>query len=62
MNCMKCGRALEDDEIALHRKLINRGAKEFMCLDCLAAYYATTVERLRDMIRRFRADGCTLFL
>jgi len=61
MNCMKCGRALEDDEIALHRKLINRGAKEFMCLDCLAAYYETTVEKLREMIRRFRADGCTLF-
>lgn len=62
MNCIKCGRALKDDEIALHRKLINRGAREFMCLDCLAAHFSTTRAHLEEMIRRFRADGCTLFL
>lgn len=30
--CMKCGRQLTYDEVALHRKLINRGSEEFMCI------------------------------
>ena len=61
MTCKKCGRELEKVEIALHRKLISRAAKEFYCLTCLAAWYDTTEERLLEMAERFRAQGCTLF-
>lgn len=58
---MKCGRPLILDEIALHRKLINRGAEEFMCLTCLAEYLNSDEDTLREKIKFFRRQGCTLF-
>ena len=36
--CRKCGKTLTYDEIGIHKKMINRGATEFFCLACLAAY------------------------
>lgn len=59
--CVKCNRPLKRDEIALHRKLINRGAEEFMCITCLAAHFKVTEERLNEKIEQFKKDGCTLF-
>ena len=34
--CKKCGRELTNDEIGIHKKMINRGDTEFFCLTCLA--------------------------
>ena len=59
--CMKCGRELDHNEVALTRKLINRGASEFMCLTCLAAHFNVTEDLLRDKIEHFKKQGCTLF-
>ena len=59
--CALCGRALEKDEIALTRKLINRGATRFFCLGCLAARFDVTQDELRRKIGEFREMGCTLF-
>lgn len=59
--CMKCGKTLTDDEIGIHKKMINRGATEFFCLTCLAVYTGSTEERLRERIAHFRAQGCLLF-
>ena len=59
--CMKCGKTLTNDEIGIHKKMINRGATEFFCLPCLAAYTGSTEERLRERIEHFRAQGCLLF-
>ena len=61
MTCRDCGRTLEPVEVALTRKLISRGAREFLCLGCLAAHFAVTEERLLEMARAFREQGCTLF-
>lgn len=60
--CKQCGKPLTRDEIGLHKKMINRGAKEYFCLECLAAYFGASTEQLKEKIEQFRKDGCTLFL
>ena len=60
--CLQCGRVLEADEIALTKKMINRGAEQFFCLSCLAEHFDVPEENLRQKIREFREMGCTLFL
>lgn len=60
--CMKCGRPLSYDEVALHRKLINRGSTEFMCITCLGEYFKVSEDTLRERIKYFKETGCTLFM
>ena len=58
---MKCGRDLSADEIGLHKKMINRGAETFLCIDCLAAFFHCEVSLLEQKIEQFREQGCMLF-
>lgn len=58
---MKCARDLSGDEIGLHKKMINRGATEYMCMSCLAKFYNCTEELLKQKMEQFRAQGCMLF-
>ena len=50
--CIKCSKLLTNDDIGFHRKMVNRGAKE---------YFGLSVEKAHEMIERFRQSGCTLF-
>lgn len=59
--CMKCEKELRHDEVALHRKLVMRGATEYMCLECLAEHFNVSTELLEDRIRYFKETGCALF-
>jgi len=59
--CAACGRELHKDEIALTKKLINRGTETFFCLSCLAAKFAVGEDLLKEKIEQFRQTGCTLF-
>ncbi len=59
--CKKCGRKLTYDEIGIHKKMINRGAREFFCLTCLANHLGCTEDNLRERIEHFRREGCLLF-
>ena len=59
--CVTCGKELTRDEMALSKKLINRGAKRGKCLACLSAYYQLSEQRLHELIAHYRAQGCTLF-
>ena len=59
--CIRCGTVLEKDDIGLTRKMVNRGAREFWCVSCLADHFDLPVETLREKIEEFRAMGCTLF-
>lgn len=59
--CLQCGKLLTRDEVAITRKLINRGSTVFYCVPCLAAYFEVRPEDIRERIDYFRATGCTLF-
>ena len=60
--CTVCGRSLVNDEIALTKKMINRGATDFLCLSCLARRFDVPEEILLEKIEQFREMGCTLFI
>jgi len=60
--CRECGGELFADDIAIHRKLINRGADEFFCIDCLADKLGCTRPDIEHLIDHYRSTGsCTLF-
>ena len=61
-HCYQCGKELSGDEIGIHKKMINRGATEFLCIDCLSQLTGLKVETLKKKIEQFRAMGCTLFV
>lgn len=59
--CETCSRELTRDEIALSKKLVNRGTTRFWCISCLAEHFQVTEADLEQKILDFRAMGCTLF-
>lgn len=59
--CVKCGKELNPIDVGLSKKLINRGATEFLCKACLAEKFAVTEALLDEKVRAFRAAGCVLF-
>lgn len=60
--CYVCGKSpLSKDEVGITRKLINKNAKELLCLSCLAEHLEVTEEELLDKIEEFKDEGCTLF-
>ncbi len=61
VRCARCGAPLGKDDVAMTRKMINRGTDTFFCVPCLADHFELTEEVLREKIREFKAMGCTLF-
>lgn len=59
--CMQCGRSVTSDEAAMTRKLINRGATQYLCLPCLATRFDATLPELEERMQAFKDMGCTLF-
>lgn len=59
--CCACGVCVTPDEVAVTKKLVNRGATSFYCVDCLARRFEVTPEDIRERIQYFRQMGCTLF-
>ena len=59
--CMQCGKDLTNDEIGIYRKMVNRGALEFMCKSCLAAWFDCEEELIDRKIAQFKRMGCGLF-
>ncbi len=60
--CIKCNIELKSIDIGATKKFINRGAEEFMCLDCLAKYLGVPKEMILEKIELFKKEGCTLFV
>lgn len=61
MPCRQCGAPVSGDEIGLTKKLINRGSTDYLCINCLAAFFGCTTDRLREKADQFRRQGCALF-
>lgn len=59
---MQCGKTLTRDETAIYRRLINRGAQEYLCIDCLASHFKCPRAMIEQKIEHFKSIGCTLFL
>ena len=60
--CVKCGKTLTYNEIGAYRKFVNRGAKDFLCKECLAKRLGISPERIDQKIEEFKLQGCTLFV
>jgi len=61
-DCTFCGKEkLTKDEIGLNKKIIHRQIERMMCLMCMAAYFETTEEELKEKIEEFKRQGCALF-
>ena len=62
VDCAYCGKEkLSKNEIGLNKKLIHPQIERMMCLTCMAAYFETTEEELKEMIERFKQQGCALY-
>ena len=61
-NCYVCGKEkLNRDEVGLTKKLLDKNAKLFYCLDCLADYLEVDAEFLLVKVEEFKEQGCDLF-
>ena len=61
MTCPVCQKPVEPVAAALTRKIVGPNATEVRCLDCLAARFKTSRQRLLDAARRYQDGGCVLF-
>jgi len=60
--CYVCGKnSLSKNEIGLTKKLLDKDAKRFYCLDCLAEHLEVDVEFLIAKAEEFKEQGCILF-
>lgn len=60
--CYVCGKEnLSKNEIGLTKKLLDKNAKRFYCLDCLADYLEVDIEFLFEKVEEFKTQGCILF-
>ena len=61
MECLQCGKQLDAWDVGFYKKLVNRGATDYRCIPCTARYFGLSEDTAWEMIRRFQAQGCTLF-
>jgi transcription elongation factor Elf1 len=62
INCAYCGKEnLSKNEIGLNKKLVHSQIERMMCFTCLSEYFEMTDEELKEIIERFKRQGCALF-
>ena len=59
--CRNCGRKLTGDEIGIYKRMVNRGATDFLCASCLSGHFHIEEALIYEKIEHFRSMGCTLF-
>ena len=62
IGCAYCDKVnLSKDEIGLNKKLSHPQIERMMCMTCMAEYLEMTEEELKELIERFKRQGCSLF-
>jgi hypothetical protein len=59
--CKQCQKNLTNDEIGVYKKLVNRGATEYLCKQCLADFFHCEIRLIDEKIVQFKQMGCALF-
>ena len=59
--CRNCSRKLTADEIGIYKRMVNRGATDYLCASCMASYFRIEESMIYEKIEHFREMGCTLF-
>lgn len=59
--CICCGIPLSRNDVGATKKLVNRGAEEFLCIPCLAVKFKVDVALIEKKIGEWREQGCMLF-
>lgn len=59
--CIVCGGNLSVYDVGATKKLINRGAEEFLCIPCLAKKFKVEEELIHKKIGEWQDQGCMLF-
>ena len=60
--CIRCEKKLSFNDIGAHKKFINRGSAEFMCIACVAKELEVPESLLYEKIEFLKEHGCTLFV
>lgn len=59
--CSKCNKSLTSTDIGATQKFIDRGAREYLCVGCIAAKFKVSEEYMLEKIDVLRRHGCVLF-
>lgn len=62
INCAYCDREkLVKNEIGLNKKFIHPKIERMMCFTCMAKHFEMSEEELKEIVEKFRREGCLLF-
>lgn len=62
VHCAYCdNNDLSKDEIGLTKKLVHHQNEQMMCFACLAEYFETSEEEMKEFAEEFKLQGCDLF-
>jgi DNA-directed RNA polymerase subunit RPC12/RpoP len=59
--CAICGSQVNNDIVALNKKLFGRKTRQFLCLQCLSKELDTDIDELKKTISFYKDQGCSLF-
>lgn len=61
MKCRQCGEPIDALDVALTKKLINRGIEHFWCKKCLSMHFELSEAYLLEKAKEYQQQGCMLF-
>ncbi len=59
--CVSCENEVVPVEMGLTKKLMGKGVTNYYCFSCLAKEFNTSVEKLKEVVKEYQRQGCSLF-